>query len=87
VINHKEAQMANTPASPEERRAGGSFSIAQWCQHRDISISFFYKLVAMGKGPATIKLGRRRMITSEADAVWAAANESATVITKQSAAA
>jgi hypothetical protein len=71
-----EVFVANTPAPPEARRSGGSFSVAEWCQHRRVSISFFYLLAKQGKAPATIKLGRRRMITSEADAAWAAANES-----------
>jgi hypothetical protein len=69
--------MANSPAPPEARRPGGSFTLAEWCQHRRISISFFYKLAELGKAPATIKLGRRRMVTSEADENWARANESA----------
>jgi hypothetical protein len=68
--------MANTPAPAEGRRSDSSFSIAEWCRHRNVSISFFYKLDAMGKAPATLRLGRRRTITFESDRAWAAANES-----------
>jgi predicted DNA-binding transcriptional regulator AlpA len=70
--------VANTPAPEEARRASSSFSIAEWCQHRGISISFFYILAKQGKAPATMKLGRRRMVSAEADAAWARANETAT---------
>jgi hypothetical protein len=71
-----EVTVANTPAPPEARRSGSSFTIAEWCQHRRISISFFYKMDAMGKAPATLRFGRRRMISAEADADWVAVNES-----------
>jgi hypothetical protein len=50
---------------------GGSFTIAEWCQHRRISISMYYKLKAQGKAPATLPVGRHQTITSEADAAWA----------------
>jgi hypothetical protein len=50
---------------------GGSFTIAEWCQRRRISISMYYKLKAQGKAPATLPVGRHQTITSEADAVWA----------------
>ena len=69
--------MANSTEPVEERRPGGSFSIAEWCRHRRLSVSMFYKLDAMGKAPATKRLGRRRTITQEADEAWARADESA----------
>jgi predicted DNA-binding transcriptional regulator AlpA len=69
--------MANTPAPETARRPGGSFSIAEWAQHRRVSISYFYKLMDEGRAPQSIKVGRRRMITAEADAAWAGKQESA----------
>jgi hypothetical protein len=77
MVNAMEVAMANSTEPVEERRSGGSFSIAEWCRHRRLSVSMFYKLDAMGRAPSTIRVGRRRTVTHEADAAWAAANEGA----------
>lgn len=70
--------MANTPSPPQDRRADSSFTIAQFCQHHGISISFFYKLAKEGRAPTTMHIGkRRRMITAEANAAWVANQQSA----------
>jgi hypothetical protein len=53
------------------RRFGGSFTIAEWCKHRRVSISMYYKLRAQRKAPATLPVGRHQTITAEADAAWA----------------
>ena len=53
------------------RRLGGSFTIREWCEHRRVSISMYYKLKAQGKAPATLPIGRHQTITAEADAAWA----------------
>lgn len=53
------------------RRSGGSFTIPEWCEHRRVSISMYYKLKAQGKAPATLPVGRHQTITAEADAAWA----------------
>jgi hypothetical protein len=52
------------------RRADASFTIPEWCRHRRISVSMYYKLRAQGKAPATLDVGRHRTITAEADAAW-----------------
>ena len=77
MINPVEVAMANSTEPVEERRSGGSFSIAEWCRHRRLSVSMFYKLDQEGRAPATIRIGRRRTVTQEADTAWAAANQSA----------
>jgi hypothetical protein len=48
-----------------------SFTIAEWCKHRRVSISMYYKLRTQGKAPATLPVGRHQTITAEADAAWA----------------
>ena len=53
------------------RPLGGSFTIAEWCEYRRVSISMYYKLKAQGKAPATLPVGRHQTITAEADATWA----------------
>ena len=53
------------------RRFGGSFTIAEWCKYRRLSISMYYKLRARGKAPVTLPVGRHQTITVESDAAWA----------------
>jgi len=45
-------------------------SVKQFCADHGLSRSFFYKLVATGKGPRLIKLGARTLISVEAAAEW-----------------
>jgi hypothetical protein len=47
-----------------------SFTIAEWCVHRKVSRSMFYKLDAQGLTPKTHSVGVRRLISPEADAEW-----------------
>ncbi len=57
-------------AEPAGRPSGGSFTIPEWCRHRRMSISMYYKLRTQGKGPETLDVGRHKTITAEADAAW-----------------
>jgi hypothetical protein len=66
-----EVEVDNIDPPLTDRRFGGSFTIAEWCKHRRVSISMYYKLRAQGKAPATLPLGRHQTITAEADAAWA----------------
>ena len=59
------------------RQAGGSFTIREWCTHRRVSVSFFYKMRAEGWGPDTMAAGARETISSEADAKWVREREAA----------
>ncbi|RQR23350.1 hypothetical protein DIE23_35190 [Burkholderia sp. Bp9143] len=45
-------------------------SIDQFCEAHGISRAFFYELVASGRGPRLMKLGRRVLISHEAAADW-----------------
>ena len=78
--------MTNQTEDIEAPRAG-SYSIEQWCRHRGISVSFFYKLRKAGTAPATQKIGRRRVVTFEADEIWAAADVISSKAADQSASA
>jgi hypothetical protein len=53
------------------RRSGESFTIPEWCNHRRISVSMYYKRRKQGKTPRTLPIGRHQTITAEADAAWA----------------
>ena len=48
----------------------GAFSVRQWCQYRGICTATFYNRRASGEMPATVKVGRRTIITAEADYEW-----------------
>jgi predicted DNA-binding transcriptional regulator AlpA len=45
-------------------------AIKQFCADHGISRSFFYKLIAEGRGPRLCKLGARTLISAEAAADW-----------------
>jgi hypothetical protein len=47
-----------------------AYSIQKFCENHDISKALFYKLRKEGKAPATIKLGRRTLVTIEAAQAW-----------------
>ena len=48
-------------------RKTGSFSIAEWCRHRRVSVSMYYKMKAEGWAPRTMSVGDRQLISAEAD--------------------
>jgi predicted DNA-binding transcriptional regulator AlpA len=78
MANPMEDIVANATAAPVEGHISrGSFTVAQWCQHRQLSVSFFYRLDQQGKAPATMRIGRRRLISFESDQAWVRANEAA----------
>jgi predicted DNA-binding transcriptional regulator AlpA len=56
-------------------RANGVFDIKSFCESHRISRSFLYKLIAEGRGPRLMKLGRRTLISIEAAAEWRARME------------
>lgn len=71
---------AREPAPGEEgtpRR--GAFSIAEWCHYRGICPATFYNRRRFGEMPAVLKIGRRTLITAEADAEWRRRMETACV--------
>ena len=44
-----------------------SFTIKEWCERRRVSQPMFFKLLAGGGAPRTHRVGRRRLISGEAD--------------------
>jgi hypothetical protein len=54
----------------------GSFTIAEWCKHRRISVSMFYQMQQEGWAPKTMSVGARKLISAEADA-WRRQRETA----------
>jgi len=48
----------------------GSFSIREWCRYRGICPATYYNRRRYGEMPASLTIGRRRIITAEADKEW-----------------
>lgn len=46
------------------------FDVPGFCAAHGISRSFFYRLLAEGRGPRLMKLGRRTLVSAEAAAEW-----------------
>jgi hypothetical protein len=63
---------------PPEPSALAAFSIAGFCaSHGGMSEAMFHKMCAAGEGPATMMVGRRRMVSVEAAAEWRREREAA----------
>src|SRR5215468_10807004 len=57
------------------RREGDAYTIPEFCATNRISESMYHKLKSLGLGPREMDVGRRRIITPEANAEWQAARE------------
>jgi hypothetical protein len=55
-----------------------AYSVAAFCVAHSISAAMFYKMLAAGIGPQTMKAGTRTLISFEAAARWRAEREAAT---------
>jgi predicted DNA-binding transcriptional regulator AlpA len=55
-----------------------AYSVAEFCRQHGISRGLFYTLLRDGRGPRTMKLGSRTLITAEAAAEWRQRMEAAT---------
>ncbi len=47
-----------------------TYSVSEFCREHGISRGLFYQLLKDGKGPKTMKLGRRTLISREAAEEW-----------------
>ena len=55
-----------------------TYSVSEFCREHGISRGLFYQLLKVGKGPKTMKLGRRTLISCEAAEEWRQRMETAT---------
>jgi predicted site-specific integrase-resolvase len=46
------------------------YSVREWCKRRGICVATFYNRLKYGDMPKIIKIGRRTIITAEADQEW-----------------
>jgi predicted DNA-binding transcriptional regulator AlpA len=58
------SEQANRQSDPD------AFSIREFCQRHGISQSFYHKLRNSGRGPRTMRLGSRVLITKEDARAW-----------------
>jgi hypothetical protein len=76
---------SNDPAAAYGNDGADAFGIPEFCRRHHISQSFYFKLQALGLGPAIMKVGSRVLISKEAAAAWrrkrerAAAAEAASI--------
>ena len=62
----------NRPRVPPLEDEFDAYGIAEFCKRHSISEAFFHKLVGLGLGPTTMKVGSRTLISREAAARWRA---------------
>lgn len=55
-----------------------TFTVPQFCGTHNVSKTHLYALFKAGRGPRTMKVGRRTLISAEAAADWRRAMEQAT---------
>jgi hypothetical protein len=51
------------------------YTIREFCDRHRIALSFYYKLQKQGRGPRTMILGSKVLISAQAASEWAAAIE------------
>jgi len=59
-----------------------AYSVTQFCAAHSISRAMFYVLRKQGKGPRTMKVGRRTLISKEAAREWRARIEQESGVNK-----
>jgi predicted DNA-binding transcriptional regulator AlpA len=60
---------------PQSSHLPGSSTVAQFCARHNLSRSTFYVLLGTGKGPRVMRIGRRVLISDQADADWVVERE------------
>jgi hypothetical protein len=55
--------------------ADGALPIAAWCRANHVSLTTYYKLKSLGKGPREMKVGAKRLISPQATLDWYAQME------------
>jgi excisionase family DNA binding protein len=68
-MSQQEAERRRRQSERDHER-NGSMTVTEWCEYRRVSRSMLYKLLAEGRGPLTHFVGKKRLISSEADDDW-----------------
>ena len=56
--------------TPDDRRHTAAYTVADFCAAYSISRPFLYRLWSEGRGPRSVKLGRRVLIRAEDAENW-----------------
>ena len=64
-------------ATKKARQPGDDFTVSEWCARRRISRIHFYELRRLGLAPKSMKNGKFRTISEQADREWGTAREEA----------
>jgi hypothetical protein len=78
--SHAEPKMAKRAVLPPVRGppiAPMAYSIRQFCQAHNISVDTYFRIQRDGRGPVTMKVGGRTLISIEAAAGWRREREKA----------
>ena len=59
---------AAPPIQPHDQR--DAFSLREFADRHGISISHLFEMLKDGRGPITMRVGRRRLVSVEAAAAW-----------------
>jgi hypothetical protein len=68
---------------PQQRQPDQLHDIGTFCAANRISESYYFSLKRAGRGPREIKLGKRTLITPEAERDWRTAMEAETLARRQ----
>ena len=86
AAKNRKGQLKSASAVPHHEDAStihpAADSVARFCQSHGISKATFYNLIREGHGPATMKVGRRTLISRESAEVWRRRMEAATAGTR-----
>jgi len=63
---------------PSTTSSRAVYSVDEFCDSHDLSRTTYFQLEKEGRGPRSMKIGRRRLITLEAAAEWRASMEAET---------
>jgi hypothetical protein len=74
------APRADRKGRPQQARAPpdapiDAMSVAEFCRRHSISEDYFYKLQREGRGPRTMKIGARTLVSQESARAWRRAQE------------
>jgi excisionase family DNA binding protein len=70
-------RMDETRVDASAGDGGAVMSLPEFCKRARISVRHFYALATRGEAPATVRLGRRRLVRKETGDAWLLAREAA----------
>jgi hypothetical protein len=69
-VSHCDVELSERERQRRQHQREQSFSLKEWCAARRLSPAMFYKLRQRGQAPRTYRVGRKVLISPDADAEW-----------------